>query len=58
MDYEVKKIAGLQKRKQSLMDEKHLITSINDQSKTLGLDEFYASTVTNMRKRIEMLNDI
>ena len=58
MDYEVKKIAGLQSQKQLLMDEKHLITSINDQFKTLGLDEFYSKTVTNMRKRIEMLNNI
>lgn len=37
MSYEMKKIAGLQKQKQSLMDEKYLITSINDQRKTFGL---------------------
>lgn len=58
MDIEAKKIEDLKKQKQVLMDEVHLINSINDQSKTLGLDEFYSKTVTNMRTRIEMLIDI
>ena len=58
MDYEVKKIEGLQKQKQTFMDEKYLIQSIKDQIKTLGLDEYYATTVANMRQRIEILNNI
>lgn len=54
MDDEIKEKEGLQKQKMALMDEKHLLQSITDLTRTLNLDEHYTSTLTNLTSRIEI----